>query len=335
MTGGRQQTEAALIIEETGQTFPLGRETITIGRKAGHTIVLANDAAISRHHATISWQAGRHLIQDAGSANGTYLNEHRLTEPTPLSHGDILRLGQTRLLVQLPQLLPAHISAVTEPLPETPEVTSAPPEPTMRTTTEIIEIPLGSLRVPFGELPILRDRFVLQGSHEFKGNYNIFEPDSGQLLFKCMQVQDLVKSLLKPAGHHFDCWLRTPDDKPILRITKSITVLTAKPILVRDERDQIMGEIRQTGKAPVYTFEVLDAIQDPLFKVESVARDFKFTTGGLECALLRHTPASSFQNISGGEAILLEISGAVPTHVFIRQMILAAAIAVSLASSGH
>ena len=91
----------ALVIRHTGQVFQLTQEPATIGRQEGNTIVLADPQA-SRHHATISWQAGSFVIQDMGSANGTFVNEKRIAAPQPLRDGYVIRMGNTVFDVQLP-----------------------------------------------------------------------------------------------------------------------------------------------------------------------------------------------------------------------------------------
>jgi hypothetical protein len=97
-----QTTTPALIIEDTGQTFPLDQGLITIGRKSGNTIALVDDLKTSRHHATIAWEAGQYIIQDRGSSNGTYVNDRKLTGPQPLRDGDTVRIGDTLFSVHLP-----------------------------------------------------------------------------------------------------------------------------------------------------------------------------------------------------------------------------------------
>jgi pSer/pThr/pTyr-binding forkhead associated (FHA) protein len=89
-----------LVIRHTGQIFPLTQATITLGRQPDNTIVLADPQA-SRHHASISWEAGKYIIQDLGSANGTYVNERRVTAPLPLQHGFVIRVGSTIIDVRL------------------------------------------------------------------------------------------------------------------------------------------------------------------------------------------------------------------------------------------
>lgn len=126
MTSAQPPT-SALIIEETGQTFPLDQGLTTIGRKSGNTIALADDLKTSRHHATIAWEAGQYTIQDRGSSNGTYVNDQKLTGPQPLRDGDTIRIGDTLFSVVLPS---ADLEAtMVRPAPSQTPTTLAQPLP--------------------------------------------------------------------------------------------------------------------------------------------------------------------------------------------------------------
>jgi pSer/pThr/pTyr-binding forkhead associated (FHA) protein/tRNA A-37 threonylcarbamoyl transferase component Bud32 len=61
---------------------------------------LGNDPEISRRHARASRGADEELIlEDLGSANGTFVNGERIDAPRTLSVGDVVRVGQTVLQV--------------------------------------------------------------------------------------------------------------------------------------------------------------------------------------------------------------------------------------------
>ena len=86
-----------------GQTFSLvSRTLVEIGRDAECEIALTNDASVSRNHAKISVDSGRHYLADALSANGTFFNGKRLTADVRavLSPGDTIRVGDTVLLYE-------------------------------------------------------------------------------------------------------------------------------------------------------------------------------------------------------------------------------------------
>lgn len=71
----------------------------TFGRGHGIDFSLA-DKAVSRKHAEIFFRERQWFIQDAGSFNGTFLNEQRVTEALPLKNNDQIRCGATVILFQ-------------------------------------------------------------------------------------------------------------------------------------------------------------------------------------------------------------------------------------------
>jgi hypothetical protein len=107
-----EELGSELIIQHTGQVFPLTQETVTIGSGEDNVIVLA-DPKVSSQHAAITWQAetGAYMIEDLGSAEGTYVNERPLEEPQPLRHGDVIRVGDTVFDLKLKPASPAAAEA--------------------------------------------------------------------------------------------------------------------------------------------------------------------------------------------------------------------------------
>ena len=79
---------------QTGQTFELvlpEGATAGIGRLETNDICI-KEQHVSRQHAVINYRDGMFLITDLGSANGVYVNDQRVTEPYPLTSGDVIRL---------------------------------------------------------------------------------------------------------------------------------------------------------------------------------------------------------------------------------------------------
>jgi len=60
--------------------------------------VSLSDGTVSRRHARLIPQDGRWVLEDLGSANGTYLNGVRMRKPTVLNRGDQIRCGSTLLV---------------------------------------------------------------------------------------------------------------------------------------------------------------------------------------------------------------------------------------------
>ena len=93
--------QPTLINQKTGDVILL-KQSITIGRKGSNSIIITNDAKISREHAKIFWQYDSFVIEDLGSANGSYVNKERLTEIRILENNDIVQLGRTQFKIQIP-----------------------------------------------------------------------------------------------------------------------------------------------------------------------------------------------------------------------------------------
>lgn len=82
--------------EEEGDYFVLSSAVTTIGRHAESTIVL-DDITVSRRHSEIHKTDGRYLVKDAGSLNGTYVNQERV-DVAELRQGDELQVGKFHLV---------------------------------------------------------------------------------------------------------------------------------------------------------------------------------------------------------------------------------------------
>jgi pSer/pThr/pTyr-binding forkhead associated (FHA) protein len=65
--------------------------TASIGRSPDNDIGIP-ERHVSRQHAVVTFRDGVFMINDLGSANGTFVNDRRLTGPFPLAHGDVIRL---------------------------------------------------------------------------------------------------------------------------------------------------------------------------------------------------------------------------------------------------
>ena len=76
-----------------GMEYDLVDEAV-LGR--GEVEIHLEDPFASGRHAQITRQGNTVVLEDLGSTNGTYLNEELLTGPSPLHHGDRIRIGDTR-----------------------------------------------------------------------------------------------------------------------------------------------------------------------------------------------------------------------------------------------
>ncbi|MBN2490724.1 MAG: FHA domain-containing protein [Planctomycetes bacterium] len=111
---------------EPGQSFRV-TERAAIGRLADNDVPLP-DASVSRHHARLVVEAGRLLVRDLASANGTFVNDERI-DSGELRAGDVLRIGKVALRVAsaaAPVVPPPPAAAPEPPPPPTTARTPAP-----------------------------------------------------------------------------------------------------------------------------------------------------------------------------------------------------------------
>jgi LysM repeat protein len=130
---------------QSGQRFSLTQPTIIIGRTAGNDVVV-NHPEVSRRHASLTWDGRQFIIQDLGSANGTFVNGVRLTSPQVLQPGDVIGLGQAVLLgfqATLPLVRPVAPPAYAPLRPEPVEgPRPAAPPPARRRGRGRVALPL-------------------------------------------------------------------------------------------------------------------------------------------------------------------------------------------------
>ena len=92
--------EAWLRVESgfrAGREMILSKPVLTIGRAEACDIGLFGDPTVERLHARIIQQEERYVVADAGSAGGTFVNHTRISGPTLLRAGDLIRIGRNVL----------------------------------------------------------------------------------------------------------------------------------------------------------------------------------------------------------------------------------------------
>ena len=97
-------------------SFPL-RDAVELGREKSNAIVVA-DQKVSRHHASLTPIDNTFIINDQGSANGTYINGVLIAQPTRLKDNDRIGIGDTTFLF-----------TISQPDPDAEDVPPLPPSP--------------------------------------------------------------------------------------------------------------------------------------------------------------------------------------------------------------
>ncbi len=91
--------DLAVITDLENSEVVLGERQIYIGRNETNDFVV-NDSGASRIHAYISYERHRHILHDAGSLNGTFVNKKAVTRCT-LNNGDKILVGNTKLIYKV------------------------------------------------------------------------------------------------------------------------------------------------------------------------------------------------------------------------------------------
>jgi pSer/pThr/pTyr-binding forkhead associated (FHA) protein len=105
VTQAATQTLARLTLEvvsgpQRGARLVVQGPNLVLGRTEAGAAFFESDPLVSHRHAIVRrTPAGDWTIEDAGSKNGTFVNDQRVVEPATLKVADQLRLGDTTLKV--------------------------------------------------------------------------------------------------------------------------------------------------------------------------------------------------------------------------------------------
>jgi DNA-binding winged helix-turn-helix (wHTH) protein len=88
----RKQPEVRAWLVGESLRLPLLAGENILGRE-GPGVIAVRSSTVSRRHARVIIGAGRATVEDLGSKNGTFVNAHPVSGPTPLKEGDQLRTG--------------------------------------------------------------------------------------------------------------------------------------------------------------------------------------------------------------------------------------------------
>ncbi len=142
-----------------GTIYALEGGLITIGRDPSSTISI-NDSEVSRHHARMTAQGGKFVLEDLGSTNGTFVNGRRIAGPHVLKPGEMVSFGEQIVLMfeaisfdpdatvasPRPAAAPAPRRAVAPPPPPKQayagQVPSAPPAAPAVTSAKRSSLPI-------------------------------------------------------------------------------------------------------------------------------------------------------------------------------------------------
>jgi pSer/pThr/pTyr-binding forkhead associated (FHA) protein len=151
---------------------PLTRDQYTIGRKEGNAIRLT-ERNVSRDHARLARKNGAadpdrvtYLLDDLTSYNGVYVNGLRVAAQQELSHGDLIQIGDYRVVLQddsiseaiTGQAQPADLKAT---VPGSPQARSASHQQAAQLLERPNRLVMLAGPTPGAEFPLDRERMTI------------------------------------------------------------------------------------------------------------------------------------------------------------------------------
>src|SRR5512143_907094 len=78
--------------------YPIDQPSFSIGRAQGNELII-EDTSVSRRHARLTVESGKLMIEDTGSANGTFIGSQRLAANASslVPDDQIVRLGDVEI----------------------------------------------------------------------------------------------------------------------------------------------------------------------------------------------------------------------------------------------
>jgi pSer/pThr/pTyr-binding forkhead associated (FHA) protein len=142
-------------LEVASGRHPLAGDRVVIGRSPRSDIVLDADGQVSRTHAVLDRIAGRWILRDAGSRNGTRVNGEPVRGRVRLRAGDEIRIGRSTLLLRA---VPPTDDPVTERQPPPPTLTARERDVLLAVVRPLVAA--GPFRQPASTAEIARSLWV-------------------------------------------------------------------------------------------------------------------------------------------------------------------------------
>ena len=219
-----------------------GRLPLVVGRSESAGLCVS-DRKVSRRHAEISGSEAEGLfIEDLSSRTGTRVNGVIISGRTKLVPGDVIRIGETELLLEQtspPQKEPAAASPVKEKTPDS----AAPAE---RHGMPVYGVRDGALDGLYSEAMLQLGRRIQTRVLELLniGNFSALEMSNSEMRPK---VEDAVDRILREVRHEIPVNVKLEAFRQIL-LDDLIGLGPLSPLL----RDTAISEIMINGPANIF-----------------------------------------------------------------------------------
>lgn len=185
-----------------------------------------------------------------------------------------------------------------------------------------------------------RDLFLVKekvGAFRAANHYDIFDPESGELLLECREPRlGALTSLLRWTDYKrmvpFDIDVRTPSGEPVVSVQRGWALLMSK-VRVLDDSDQPIGGFQQKLFSIGGAFTVQDQNANALCELRGkwTSWEFSFRAGDAELATVTKKWAGLGKEMfTSADNYMLQINPNVPPNSVLRQLILAAVVCIDM-----
>lgn len=177
-----QNATQAALIDVWGRAHQLDARTL-VGRQVENRGIAVLEPSVSRHHAHLTFEQDGWTVRDLGSANGTYVDDRLVDNPTAIHRGERIRFGQIAfyLVEDVATLPPPKVSRTVTSTIKPPVAVQPAPAPV---STDADDDAFGEERTDIG-LPEMRFRL-----HEpTGGGGGLIEVDGKQVQLTTTQFE--------------------------------------------------------------------------------------------------------------------------------------------------
>lgn len=175
------------------------------------------------------------------------------------------------------------------------------------------------------------------GLFKAASNYDIFDPQSGNLLMTCREEKlGPILKLLRFTDYKrmtpFESIVRDADGQQVLRVHRGWTLFLSR-VSVRDDRDEIVGGFKQKFFSIGGAFRVLDAQDQEVCSLKGnwIGWEFSFEYEGIQLAKVTKKWAGLGKELfTSADTYILQIAETVPPEHPVRQLILGSVLCIDL-----
>jgi len=185
-----------------------------------------------------------------------------------------------------------------------------------------------------------RNLFLIKehvGLFKASNNYDICDPDTGEVLLHCREPKlGLLTRLLRYTDYKrmtpFDIHITTPSGELLVQVSRGISLFLSK-VMVKDGAGQPLGGYKQKLFSIGGSFSVLNTQDQPICELKGkwTGWDFRFLHEGEELAhVTKKWSGLGKELFTSADNYVLQISDQVPTSNPVRKLILAAVLTIDL-----